>query len=143
MGNILVIGGTGNMGRPLVKSLVESGHCVSVVCRKMVGEEDARRLENSGGRYFYGNAKDKEFMAGVLDCHFDAIVDFCIYSSAEFKERMNVFLDHTDQYVCLSTAAVYADIPTPKTNYLRDTWRLTRLIRERESGAGTAMKRPG
>ena len=114
MGNILVIGGTGNMGRPLVKSLVEGGHSVFVVCRKKVDEDDVERVARNGGGYFYGDAKDKEFMGSVLNRHYDAIVDFCIYSSAEFRERMNVLLDKTDQYVCLSTAAVYADIPTPK-----------------------------
>ena len=114
MGNILVIGGTGNMGRPLVKALIEGGHSVFVVCRKKVGEGDVECLARNGGGYFYGDAKDKEFMGGVLKRHYDAIVDFCIYSSAEFSERMNVLLDETDQYVCLSTAAVYADIPTPK-----------------------------
>ena len=113
MSDILVIGGTGNMGRPLVKSLVEGGRNVFVVCRKKV-DEDANNLISRGGGYFYGDAKDQEFMGGVLNRHYDAIVDFCIYSSAEFRERMNAFLDKTDQYVCLSTAAVYADIPTPK-----------------------------
>ena len=114
MSNILVIGGTGNMGKPLVNSLVDGGHCVFVVCRKKVGEEETKKLENGGGKYFYGNAKDKSFMDGVLSNRFDAIVDFCIYKSDEFRERMHAFLDKTDQYVCLSTAAVYADIPTPK-----------------------------
>ena len=114
MSNILVVGGTGNMGRPLVKSLVDGGHRVFVVCRKKVGEDDADNLTSRGGGYFYGDAKDKEFMGGVLNRHYDAIVDFCIYSSAEFRERMDAFLINTDQYVCLSTAAVYADIPAPK-----------------------------
>ena len=114
MSNILVVGGTGNMGRPLVKSLVDGGHSVFVVCRKKVNEDDAKDLVNCGGRYFYGDAKDKKFMSRVLNHHYDAIVDFCIYSSTEFRERMDMFLDRTDQYVCLSTAAVYADIPTPK-----------------------------
>ena len=114
MGNILVIGGTGNMGRPLVKSLIEGGHSVFVVCRKKVGEDDVKLVARNGGGYFYGDAKDKEFMGSVLNRHYEAIVDFCIYSSAEFRERMNVLLDKTAQYVCLSTAAVYADIPSPK-----------------------------
>lgn len=114
MSRVLVIGGTGNMGRPLVKSLAEAGHCVSVVCRRKVGEEDASRLAGNGGRYFYGDAKDRKFMEGVLSRRYDAIVDFCIYSSIEFRECMGSLLDATDQYVCLSTAAVYADIPTPK-----------------------------
>ena len=111
---VLVIGGTGNMGRPLVKSLADAGSCVSVVCRKKVKEEDAACLAGHGGGYFYGDAKDKEFMSEVLARHYDAIVDFCIYSSEEFSDRMNMLLDATDQYVCLSTAAVYADMPTPK-----------------------------
>ncbi len=114
MGSVLVIGGTGNMGRPLVKLLAEGGHRVSVVCRRKVCEEDASRLENCGGEYCYGDAKDRKFMDGVLRRHFDAIVDFCIYSSGEFRERVNPFLDKTDQYVCLSAGAVYADLPTPK-----------------------------
>ena len=114
MSDILIIGGTGNMGRPLVKSLVEGGHRVSVVCRRKVNEEETLRLANAGGVYLYGDAKDRQFMDEVLSRHFDAIVDFCIYSSKEFRERVNGFLDKTDQYVCLSTAAVYADIPTPK-----------------------------
>ena len=114
MSKILIIGGTGNMGRPLVKSLAEGGHNVSVVCRRKVGEEDIRRLASNGGGYYFGDAKDRKFMASVLTQHYDAIVDFCIYSSDEFRERMGTFLDMTDQYVCLSSAAVYADIPTPK-----------------------------
>lgn len=114
MSKILVIGGTGNMGKPLVKSLAEGGHSVSVVCRRKVGEEDLQRLAGNGGGYYFGDAKDKQFMDGVLNRHYDAIVDFCIYSSREFRERVGVFLDKTDQYVCLSSAAVYADIPTPK-----------------------------
>ena len=114
MSNILVIGGTGNMGRPLVKSLFECGHKVFVVCRKKVNDDDVQVMENRGGGYFYGDAKDKNFMGGVLNRHYDAIVDFCIYSSVEFGDRIDAFLDKTDQYVCLSTAAVYADVPMPK-----------------------------
>ena len=102
------------MGKPLVKSMVKSGCNVSVVCRRKVDEKDSRLLQDSGGGYFYGDAIDRKFMDDVLKRHYDAIVDFCIYTSEEFKERAGSFLDNTDQYVALSTAAVYADIPTPK-----------------------------
>lgn len=114
MGNVLVIGGTGNMGRPLVKSLTEGGHNVFVVCRKKVGDDDVKLVARNGGGYFYGDAKDKEFMCGVLNRHYEAIVDFCIYSSGEFRDRIDTLLGNTDQYVCLSSAAVYADVATPK-----------------------------
>ena len=115
MSNVLVIGGTGNMGRPLVKYLLAGGCSVSVVCRRKVGDDDEKDLARSGGKYLYGDAKNMKFMREVLNRYFDAIVDFCIYSSDEFHDRMDMFLDKTDQHVCLSTAAVYADIPTPKT----------------------------
>ena len=114
MSSVLVIGGTGNMGRPLVKYLLASGYNISVVCRQKVCYENERELARFGGRYLYGNAKDMQFMAEVLNRRYDSIIDFCIYSSKEFRERINMFLVNTDQYVCLSTAAVYADIPTSK-----------------------------
>lgn len=114
MVKVLVIGGTGNMGRPLVEYLLAKGFTVSVVCRRKVGGEDEQRISGLGGRYFYGDAKDKLFMEGVLRERFEAIVDFCIYSSGEFRDRIDTLLGNTDQYVCLSSAAVYADVATPK-----------------------------
>ena len=140
MSKILIIGGTGNMGRPLVKSLAEGGHNVSVVCRRKVGEEDIRRLASNGGGYYFGDAKDRKFMASVLTQHYDAIVDFCIYSSDEFRERMGTFLDMTDQYVCLSSAAVYADIPRRRMNRRQGTWKSILRKKERQNGTGIAMK---
>lgn len=108
MKRILVIGGTGTMGRPLVTALFEKGYDLTVVCRNKVDDN------RSGIAYRYGNAKDTEFIAGVVSVDFDVIVDFCWYSSSEFKKNYKTLLSHTKQYVCLSSAAVYADIPTPK-----------------------------
>jgi len=105
---ILVIGGTGTMGRPLVNALYEKGYELTVVCRKKI--EDNR----SSIKYRYGNAKDLGFINSVLNEVYDTIIDFCWYTSKEFALNYEALLNGTKQYICLSSAAVYSDIPSPK-----------------------------
>lgn len=38
----------------------------------------------------------------------DAVVDFMIYTTSDFKSRVNLFLNATKQYVFISSARVYA-----------------------------------
>lgn len=40
---------------------------------------------------------------------YDAIIDFMIYSLEEFQERVQFYLEHTSQYIFLSSSRVYAD----------------------------------
>lgn len=108
MKRVLVIGGTGTMGRPMVTALHEKGYDLTVVCRKEV-HDDRNNI-----KYCYGNAKDLAFISSVLSDEFDVIVDFCWYSSKEFASNYKTLLDKTRQYICLSSAAVYSDVPTPK-----------------------------
>lgn len=107
MNNILVIGGTGTMGKPLVSALYERGNNLSVVVRHDV--TDTRPIH-----YYKGNAKDASFMQSVLNAKYDAIIDFCMYGAEEFEQCYKALLQATNQYICLSSAAVYADIDTPK-----------------------------
>ena len=111
MKSILVIGGTGTMGRPMVSALYDKGYEITVVCRKKVTDD------RTSIKYFFGNAKDLSFICKVLENKFDVIVDFCWYSSKEFATNYRVLLENTKQYVCLSSAAVYSDIPTPKDEH--------------------------
>ena len=96
------------MGRPLVSALYEKGYDLSVVCRKVV-EDDRKSI-----RYFYGDAKDLNFISYILKDYYDVIIDFCWYSSKEFEANYQTLLKNTAQYICLSSAAVYSDIPEPK-----------------------------
>lgn len=106
--SVLVIGGTGTMGKPLVCELYKKGYKIDIVCRKKVDD-------NRDVKYYYGDAKDKTFMESVLSNHYNVIVDFCMYSSAEFKDRYESLLTATDKYVCLSSSAVYANVDYPKS----------------------------
>lgn len=108
---ILILGGTGAMGTPLVKLLADEGNEVYVTSRKPK-YSDVQNLH-----YIQGNALDNAFLKTILDNHFDAIFDFMIYyiSKVEFKERIERFLNATEQYFYFSSATVYAESDGPIT----------------------------
>lgn len=100
--NILILGGTGAMGLPLVR-LLSTQHTVYVT---------SRSFHDSTGnvKFIKGNALKKNFLDEVLSMfHWDAIVDFMVYPSNELKELLPLFLDSTEQYVFISSARVYAE----------------------------------
>jgi nucleoside-diphosphate-sugar epimerase len=98
---VLVIGGTGTMGKPLVDLLYSNNNIITVICRKK--QYDQRNIN-----YLYGNAFDKSFMDLALNEFYDCIIDFCLYSINDFLDRYDKLLSSTLQYVCLSSAAVYS-----------------------------------
>lgn len=108
MKKVLVIGGTGTMGQPLVDILQEEGYDVSVVCR-------TKKAEKEKVCYHYGNAKDKVFMQSLLCEQYDSIIDFCWYTADEFALYYNALLQATSQYICLSSCAVISDGSLPLT----------------------------
>lgn len=99
---ILILGGTGAMGTPLVDLLNKSNNEVYVT---------SRNDHNSSGNIHYikGNAHNLDFIQGVLADKYDAIVDFMFYSSSEFNNRLPIYLSNTEQYVFLSSSRVYAN----------------------------------
>ena len=106
---VLIFGGTGAMGMPLVKYLVDSGNSVFVTSRKA-------RQSFGNIHYITGNAHDFEFVKKlVCGQRFDAIVDFMVYTTKEFKQRIDMLLKATDHYLFLSSSRVYADSDSPIT----------------------------
>lgn len=89
------------MGKPLVDLLSTRGHTVYVTTR-------STKQALNGVRYVCGNAKDFSFLKSVLNTHYDAIIDFMVYNTEEFRERYSLLLDHTDQYFYFSSARCYA-----------------------------------
>jgi nucleoside-diphosphate-sugar epimerase len=105
---VLVLGGTGAMGIHLVQLLSGDGVETYVTSRN--------KRESVGNiHYIQGNAQNIEFIQTVLKEHWDAIVDFMAYSTSAFKERIDLLLKATSQYVFLSSARVYADSVSPIT----------------------------
>ena len=102
---ILVLGGTGAMGAHICKLLADEGY--SVICTT----RQHRHPENPNIRYACGNARDQSFLDSLLAKHWDAIIDFMVWSTADFKKRYQAFLAATNQYIFLSSYRVYADSP--------------------------------
>jgi len=105
---ILLLGGTGAMGTSLKDILAERGDEVYITSR-------SRHIDIGSIHYLLGDAHDDEFIENVLRQKWDTIVDFMIYRSGEFTEKVVRFLDSTDQYVFTSSSRVYADSKEPLT----------------------------
>ena len=106
---ILVLGGTGAMGGPLVKVLVRRKMDVYVTSRKK--NESSQEYVH----YIQGNALDLSFLKELLAEKYDVIIDFMVYTYEEFRERYELFLNNTDQYIFFSSARVYSDSLVPIT----------------------------
>lgn len=107
---VLILGGTGAMGVHVSELLTRMGHQVTVTSRRQRASNDPNLT------YRTGNAKDKSFLNGLLSTRWDAIIDFMIWSTPEFRERAASFLNATGQYVFVSSYRVYADSPVIREN---------------------------
>lgn len=99
------------MGVHLVEILSQRGEEVFVTSRRV-------RPSHDNITYIQGDAHDDGFLESLLSRQrWDAVVDFMVYSTAEFQKRMPLLLDATSQYVFLSSARVYADSTAPITEH--------------------------
>lgn len=101
--NILILGGTGAMGKHLVSILSKTDHKVVVTSRNLQEGTFPNII------YAHGDAMEFDFLTTLLQSNWDVIVDFMSYTTSIFKSRINVLLAATKHYVFLSSARVYAD----------------------------------
>lgn len=90
------------MGAHIVNLLNKPGNEVIVTSR-------SEHSDTGAIKYIKGNAHEAEFLKRLLKDKYDAIVDFMIYTTKEFSEKCNDFLDATEQYIFLSSSRVYAE----------------------------------
>lgn len=106
--NVLVLGATGAMGQYLVPILAEKGFHVDAVSM------DTATAEIKNVTWIKGNAKDFEYRKELLQrCHYDGIVDFMIYTTAELPSFLPGIVSVTDHYIYLSTYRIYDGIEVP------------------------------
>lgn len=103
MKKVLVLGGTGAMGVPLVKKLSSLGFDVDVTSRKN------RESACSNVHYIKGNAHNYSFLKELLQIRYDIIVDFMSYKTDEFKLYCNLLCESAKQYIFISSCRVYAE----------------------------------
>ena len=106
---ILVIGGTGAIGVPLVNMLADGGNTVYVTSR-------SERQSQNNIYFIKGNGQDPDFIRDLIrNKHYDVIVDFMVRTYENLDELINDFLSSTLQYVFISSARVYAESDRPIT----------------------------
>ncbi len=98
---VLVLGGTGAMGAPLINQLLCLSHDVHVTSRAYHDDKDVT--------FYQGDAHDLSFLEHLLKSQYDVIVDFMSYSTREFQERVELLTSKTGQYVFISSARVYSE----------------------------------
>ena len=103
---VLLLGGTGVIGTYL-SDILNARHITTTITSREKRENAQYR------KYIVGNAHDEEFLQAVLNKHWDAVVDFMSYKTIEFKNRVRLLLNSTDQYIYISSSRVYADIEHP------------------------------
>lgn len=106
--DILLLGGTGVIGNYLcnIYRTIEEVNVV-ITSRK-------NHTSNGAISYIKGNAMDNAFLKDVCNQrHWDVIVDFMSYKTAEFKERISILLSSSKQYLFISSARVYGNKEHP------------------------------
>lgn len=105
---VLVIGGTGVMGTYLVDDLLKMGYIV-----------DAATLEDVQSGHEHLTYYQEDFMdfhvirRFLADRHYDGIVDFMTYNTAQFAERYELLFSGADHFIYVSSYRVYADKELP------------------------------
>lgn len=98
---VLLLAGTGVMGSYLAQEYNKKGIETYITSR-------LKRESYGTVRYLVGNAMNLDFLRQVCSqTHWDAIVDFLSYNTEQFRERYNILLNATNQYVFISTGRVY------------------------------------
>ena len=101
---ILLLGGTGAIGHSLFMLLAQDENVeVKITTRQKINDD-------LKGSYIQGNAKNTDFVEEVLKKDkYDIVVDFMLYTTSEFQERVEMLLQLSGHYVFLSSARVYAE----------------------------------
>lgn len=133
---VLVLGGTGAMGTHLVSILSELNIETVVTSRR--NRESIRNV-----KYIQGNAHDQQFLKTLLSEKWDAIVDFMVYSTNEFNERIESFLQSTKQYLFFSSSRIFAEssiLITETSPRLLDVCNDRRYLKTDEYGLAKARQ---
>ncbi len=99
---ILMLGGTGAIGRGIVEKLSNKKHNIFITSR-------TARTNYGNVIYLKGNARDEDFLNSILIDKYDVILDFMVYKTDDFSSVYESLLNATKNYVFFSSSRVFAD----------------------------------
>ena len=103
MADVLILGGTRNLGHFTALSLLDAGHSVSVLNRGLTPD----RLPD-GVQRFRADRHDTDSMRAALEARsFDMVFDTTTYTGNDARQAVELFSGTTDRYVFISSGQVY------------------------------------
>jgi len=104
MRKVLLLGGTGAMGVYLQEYLQEEPNTEIYITTR------SKRISSERIHYLQGNAHDFNFLEKILtEIKPNAIVDFMVWNSENFKQASSLLLKNTEHYLFLSSYRVFAE----------------------------------
>lgn len=103
MKNILIIGGTRNMGYQFAQASLEAGHKVTVLNRGMSADD----LPEGIYRLRADRTDPQQMKRALMGKNFDVVVDFVMFKQAEAEMTVELLQGKVGQYIFLSTGQVY------------------------------------
>lgn len=104
---ILFIGGTGNISLETSRLAVEMGFELTILNRGKSNEEVR------GARFITADIhKPQQVRNMLVNEYFDAVVNWIAYDPHDIERDLELFKQHTRQYIFISSASVYQKPPT-------------------------------
>jgi nucleoside-diphosphate-sugar epimerase len=101
--NILIIGGTRNLGHRLVNTLLPAGHRVAVLNRGLTRDELPAEVER-----LRADRTDAQQLERVLHGRsFDVVIDNALYNGREAEAIIGLLNGHVGHYIFVSSGQVY------------------------------------
>lgn len=118
MADVLILGGTRNLGHVTATQLIGGGHSVAVLNRGITSDDLPSNVERI--RATRGDLDS--LRSSIGDRGFDMIVDLTTYTASDAREAVEVFSGRSKRYVFISSGQVYlvregAERPFRETEY--------------------------
>ena len=101
--NILIIGGSRNIGYYLTKRLLDSDYNLTILNRG-VTEDD---LPDTVHRLHADRTDTNQLRRALLAKSFDIVIDFVMFKGTEADDILSIFHNNVGQYIFISTGQVY------------------------------------
>ena len=103
MKSVIVFGATGAMGTPLLNYLRQNDDLhIYATSRRQQHDDHVHWIQCDAKNF-------NEIQEVFQERYYDAIVDFLVYDTDTFSKRVRWLLEHTSQYIFISSARVYAE----------------------------------
>lgn len=101
--NILIIGGSRNIGYFLTQRLVREGHRVTILNRGITPED----LPQEVARLRADRTDTQQMRRALAGRSFDAVIDTVLYRGEEAEAIIDILNGQTDHYIFISSGQVY------------------------------------